>query len=124
MTIRPGDTFMYPYPKEKKHLHIVVEKVIDKVMLICAFVSSIPENRGYDKSCMLEEGDTPFIKHPSYVVYDKMQFFDASTLERMIENGQIKDRGHVEEAVLKRVIDGALNSKMTPNIFRKYLSSV
>ena len=42
----------------------------------------------------------------------------------MIENGQIKDRGHVEEAVLKRVIDGALNSKMTPNIFRKYLSSV
>lgn len=122
MTIKPGDTFLYPYPESKKHLHIIVEKVISKNVFICVFVSSIIEGRGYDRSCILNEGDCNFIKHPSYVVYDKIQIFDAQQLKHMVENGQIKISDHLDDAVLQRVIDGALKSKMTPNLFRKYLS--
>lgn len=122
MTLQPGDTFLYSFPAEKKHLHIIIEKIISKDMLICVFVSSIVNGRGYDKSCVLNKGDCEFIKHPSYVVYDKMQFLDRQMLEKMIDNGQVKIKEHLEESVLQRVIDGALSSKMTHNIFRKYLS--
>ena len=48
-----------------------------------------------------------------------MQFLDRQMLEEMIDNGQVKIKEHL---VLQRVIDGALRSKMTHNIFRKYLS--
>ena len=84
-------------------------------MLIYVFVSSIVNGRDYDKSCVLNKGDCEFIKHPSYVVYDKMQFLDRQMLEEMIDNGQVKIKEHL---VLQRVIDGALRSKMTHNIFR------
>lgn len=121
MTVRPGDTFLYSFPTEKKHLHIVVEKITSKNMLICAFVSSIVKGRGFDKSCVLNVGDCDFIKHPSYVVYDKMLFFDAQIFEQMAENGYIRLEEHLSDDVLQRVLSGALNSKMTPNNFRKYL---
>ena len=88
-TIEPGDTFLYPYPGDRKHLHIIIEKIIDKNVCLCVFVSSIRSGKGYDASCVLNAGDCSFIRHPSYVVYDKMQLFDVHHLTRMVENGQI-----------------------------------
>ena len=123
MNIKPGDAFLLDFPKEKKHLHIVVEKIISKDILICAFINSITEGKGFDKSCILDKGDCSFIKHPSYVVYDKMQFFTIQSLEGMLKDGKIKIREHVDDAVLEKIRRGALNSKMTPNIFRKYITT-
>ena len=121
-TIEPGDTFLYPYPGDIKHLHIIIEKIIDKNVCLCVFVSSIRSGKGYDASCVLNAGDCSFIRHPSYVVYDKMQLFDVHHLTRMVENGQITIKERLEDSVLQRAIDGALKSKMTTNLFRKYLT--
>ena len=49
MSISVGDTFLYEAPANKRHLHIVVEKIIDSDTCICAFVSSIVSGRGYDR---------------------------------------------------------------------------
>ena len=56
-TIEPGDTFLYPYPGDIKHLHIIIEKIIDKNVCLCVFVSSIRSGKGYDASCVLNAGD-------------------------------------------------------------------
>ena len=59
---------------------------------------------------MLNADDAPFIKHPSYAVYDKMRMYDCSWLERMLNDGMIKKKEPLAPSVLKRVVDGAVNS--------------
>lgn len=121
MSISVGDTFLYKAPADKYHLHIVIEEIIDSETCICAFVSSIVPGRGYDKACVLDEGDCSFIHHPSYVVYDKLRFFDIPMLEKMIADGTAIQKDHLTDSVLERVRKGALSSKMTHNMFRKYI---
>lgn len=121
MTFTPGDTFLLSYPKEKKHLHIIIAEILPQDICICAFVSSIVPGRGYDRSCELNTGDCSFISHPSYVVYDKMQLLKKDYLKQLQANGQLKIKEHLDDDVLQRVKDGALKSKMTPNNFRKHL---
>ena len=123
MSIKPGDTFLFQYPDKEFHFHIVVETITSDNKALCVFVSSIKSGRGYDKACVLNTGDAPFIKHPSYAVYDKMRMYDCSWLERMLDEGMIKKKEPLEPSVLKRVVDGAINSLMTSNMFRKYLKN-
>lgn len=120
MSISVGDTFLYEAPANKRHLHIVVEKIIDSDTCICAFVSSIVSGRGYDRACVLDSGDCTFIQHPYYVVYDKLRFFDMHQLEEMISNGIAIKKDHLSDAVIERIRNGAIASKMTHNNFRKY----
>lgn len=110
MSIKPGDTFLFQYPDKEFHFHIVVETITSDNKALCVFVSSIKSDRGYDKACMLNAGDAPFIKHPSYAVYDKMRMYDCSWLERMLNEGMIKKKEPLAPSVLKRVVDGAVNS--------------
>ena len=121
MEISPGDTFLYKSPSDKMHLHIVVEKVISDDIVLCAFVSSVKPGKGYDRSCELNPGDSPFINKPSYVVYDKMRLYHASFIQRMIEQSEAIYKGKLSASILKRVIDGALSSKMTAQTMKKYL---
>ncbi len=71
---------------------------------------------------MLNADDAPFIKQPSYAVYAKMRVY-CSWLERMLDDGMIKKKEPLEPSVMKRVVDGAINSLMTSNMFRKYLKN-
>ena len=41
----------------------------------------------------------------------------------MLDDGMIKKKEPLEPSVLKRVVDGAINSLMTSNMFRKYLKN-
>ena len=122
MSISAGDSFLFRAPLDKFHLHIVVEEVIDSGTCICAFISSIVPGRGYDKACVLDAGDSSFITHPSYVVYDKLRFFDIAMLEKMLDDGTAIRKERIKDDVLRRIRQGAIDSKMTPNYFRKYFA--
>ena len=121
MEISPGDTFLYKAQENKKHLHIVVEKVISDDIVVCAFVSSIKPGKGYDKSCVLTAEDSLFLNRDSYVVYDKMRLYKISSIQDMINRSEAKYEGRLDDSVLKRIIDGALKSKMTNNNIRRFI---
>lgn len=122
MEISPGDTFLYQAQENKKHLHIVISEIKGDVA-VCAFVSSIKPGKGYDKSCVLTENDSPFLDRDSYVVYDKMRLYKISTIQDMLERSEAVYKGRLENSVLERVISGAIESKMTNNRMRQYIIS-
>lgn len=120
MEISPGDTFLYQAQENKKHLHIVVS-IIKGDVAVCAFVSSVKTGKGYDKSCVLTENDSPFLDRDSYVVYDKIRLYKIRAIQDMIECSKAIYKGKVDAPVLERIIKGAINSKMTNNKMRQYI---
>lgn len=122
MEIHPGDTFLYSYPYgDKLHLNVVIQKIVDSDRVLCAFVSSIKEGKEYDNSCILNAGDISFIKHPSYVVYKDLFLMEIEDLKRMINTGSAIVKDHISDDVLERIREGAMNSKFTRTVFKKYL---
>ena len=90
----------------------------------------IPMSSGLSTSCasalaLASEGEfeerVHVVDNHRISVTQTQSVLDAHFLAEEGKTGrQIKE--HLEESVLQRVIDGALSSKMTHNIFRKYLS--
>ena len=110
-----GDTFLSPSPgsRDAQHLWIVITS--SNVQGKCAIVNVTSYDPNDDRSCVLQPGDHPFVRHPSVVRYQGATIADAGLIERAIREGVVKARGAVSPDVLRRVQEGALLSKYTEN---------
>lgn len=111
-----GDVFLIEYPS-KKHYHVVVAERTDNGTYLLAFISSIKDGLEYDDTCVLHKGDMQFIKHDSYIVYEKMYAICGD----YIEKSGYTYKGKVPDEVLSRIREGVRKSKHTKPIFYKYM---
>ena len=121
---RKQDTFLIPSPPssgiEKKHLHIAItntvssENFIPSILLVS--ISSIRRGKsGYDKTCILQPVDHPFITHASYVVYRRAIIVELRGLERNLNNGLIEPKERAGADVVERIVMGVEKSMFTKN---------
>ncbi len=103
--------------EEKSHLCIILKNPFD-VNRQVLYVPIITFRNKSDTTCTLEVGDHPFIKHKSCVHYDKVQQRAESQLLRRCNN---KLQEPLSKEVLKRVLDGVLDSPNTPPWAKKLL---
>lgn len=77
----------------------------------------------HDTTCILYAGDHPFLKHDSYVVYQKARLEEADKVLRGVKNGQLVPQDPMDGAVFARICKGLEDSRLTPvkllNFYRK-----
>ncbi|MFV0322536.1 MAG: hypothetical protein ACK5LE_09190 [Alphaproteobacteria bacterium] len=112
--IKIGDTFLIQTGTQsdplKKHLHFVITSV-ENGKCIAVPLQTLKEGLPYDKSCVLKQGDHEFIKHDSWVAYDKACFLYENTITLDIAQGRVKRKMSLSESVLKKIIVGAIQSE-------------
>jgi len=73
----------------------------------------------YDKSCILNPKDHPFLKHPSYVKYSKARIIRVDVIKNGLLANTFKPQDMIDEEVFKRIIEGfRVSSYVSPKILR------
>lgn len=100
-------TFLIPTgPNDGKHLHAVVavEQAGPNILLLS--ITSQKEGIYYDPSCEIKEGDHPFIKHDSYVLYGRARTIGKKRLSEYIESGYYVQHDDLDEELFSKICDG------------------
>ena len=112
-----------------QHLHIICNDpvfypALAKECFLAVNISSIDPIIQYDTTCILKDGDHPFIKHDSYVYYRKADIFGATTTERMVAEGDISLHDPFCDVIFEKILAGFYQSnEVKPKIlkfFQKY----
>ncbi len=114
----PKATLLVATPKSGnqnlKHLFIILTNPVNNEIITVNL--STCKTKFYDKSCILNKGDHPFIKHKSYIAYHHSKILTITKLKSMT----IKQLQPVSDNVFQRIISGLLQSKQTPNKIKQF----
>jgi hypothetical protein len=119
--MRAGDTFTFVDKKLDNHLWVVISDPMLDVADPVVIVSLTTYKEGKDRTCVLEPGDHPFIRHPSVVYYIGAMDVSNAGLESCANEGRLLLQGAVSPEVLARVRQGAAQSPFIPEGCRKTL---
>lgn len=112
--MKPGDTFLYAFPHEKKHLIIIVcsseSDESQENTLHCVYATTLRLTGYEDTACILHPGDHSFITHDSYIDYSKMLHVKDLYLQECFNRGAAQIKEAVSTEVLDRIKHGALHS--------------
>ena len=101
------------------HLFLVLTDPDDETRLVVTAV--VVTERGHtDKTCILDVGDHPFIRHRSSVDYGSAKFVPLSRLETHITSGVATQAEDIAPEVLGRVRAGLLQSSRTIHAIADY----
>ena len=122
--VKAGDTFLYKYPKNDRHLFIVVLDTYNTgstVICPCVMVTSWKDNPKFDDpACILDVGDHEFIKHKSYIAYREVVLFEKDYIEHCLECGEAKTKEPVTGEMMERILKSAVNSRKIRKSNLKY----
>ena len=123
-----GQTFIAPVTsKATEHLWIILTDPNEQGKAVCVNVSS-RKSSCPDLTLLLNVGDHPFITRPSFVYYAEAAFLDLSLVEQLIKHNstRINCKAHaaVKGELLKKIRDGLVRSKQTPNDIKAYCKSL
>ncbi len=115
-----GDVFLLSTPPNDKHLFIVIAPTQNGKYL-CVNITSKRGNS--DTSCILQQGDHPFIRHDSVINYKKAREADPAVIQNQIDKDNRIQYQPVSASVLNRIQQGGMISKRLKNKYKNYLSS-
>ena len=100
----------------KEHLFVILtEECSEKYHLLVNF-SSIHDNVYHDDACVVNSGEHPFIKHPSYIEYRLAETVKASHLAKC----NFTQKEPVSDELFKRICDGLILSRHASKRIKKY----
>lgn len=115
-----GDTFLIDDPNgPKQHLHIVLSCPTGTPPTILAVPLNTLTHKT-DRTVVLNPGDHPFVGRPTAVSFDLLAVLSTDLLAELEAEASRKlfpsFRRHaaIKADLLERIINGALNSPMTP----------
>ena len=104
--------------QDRKHLFILLtDPHADEAGKNCVLMVSLSTVRPgvpNDPTCILYAGDHPFVKHDSYVVYQKARLEEADKVLRCVKSGQLVPQDPMDGAVFARICKGLEDSRLTP----------
>lgn len=92
------------------HLNILLHRSTQHDLWLLGAVSSIKPGRFFDPACILDQGDHPYLRHPSYVVYAKMHEIRTVHISRMVGKGVYVAKEPLSQHVFDRVVKGLFAS--------------
>lgn len=109
LSLSAGDAFMTVSKGIRDHLWIIVsDPTLDKRNVFIVNVTSWKPEK--DESCILEEGDHPFITHKSIISYADARITSVANLSAVYELNQIYLQQPVSAPILARIRQGVRNS--------------
>ncbi len=92
-----------------------------KETFLAVNLTSITDLSETDTTCLLDSGDHPFIRHPSYIFYRRADIFGAETIIQQVTAGDIRVHQPCENNVFQRILNGfALSPHVRPKIKSYY----
>lgn len=118
--------------QSRKHLFILLTDPQDdeagKKCVLMVSLSTIKPGMPHDPTCILYAGDHPFVKHNSYVAYQKARLEEANKLLRGVRNGQLAPHDPMDSAIFVQICKGLEESRLTPakllSFYRRAISQV
>lgn len=94
-----------------EHLHIICNDPVfypinDCFCVLAVNISSLKDGVPHDPTCILQRGDHDFIKHDSYVVYERAVIWRVDNIIRKYDNGEIRARQDISEHVFNKILLG------------------
>ena len=119
MTARAGDTFLLTRGTgEVPHLWVILWGPAGGAQAFLAvYLTTLRAHS--DRSCILVQGEHPFIQHDTAVAYGAVQRWTAEKLDELVANGVARPRQPVSIPVLERLRSGFFASQRTPHAFRQ-----
>ena len=109
LLLSAGDTFITISKSIRDHLWIVIsDPSVDSEKVLIVNLTTWKEEK--DQSCILEEGEHPFISHKSVISYADAQDTSIENLTAVQDSNQIVLRKPVDDAILTRIRDGLWRS--------------
>lgn len=107
-----GDTFLSPSPSSPdiRHLYVVITAVRGGRFAVVNITSQSPEK---EQTCILQQGDHPFLRHESVVNYGDARFFEQHLVQHATAAGLIAPQERIDAKLLERIQKGALASLHT-----------
>jgi hypothetical protein len=104
----PGQTILMTEGATKRHLWIVVARDPATRMVLMVNVTTHRGTALEDESCILSAGDHPYIKHDSWVNYQRARLVPEGPIDERVASGnRVKTDEDVSSEVLKRILEGA-----------------
>lgn len=97
----------------ENHLFAILNDPCKDGYCLLVMASSIKDGRSYDNSCILNAGDHPFIKHPTYMVYRLAEEWRVPLLISWIEKKIAVEKDRFTNAILDKIIEGLEKSDET-----------
>ena len=120
--IAPGFAFLSRRLEyETKHLYIVISIIEDNTK---ALFVNVTTKKGKDTSCILKPGDHEFVKYDSEINYGDATISEIDNLREAINTGVFTLQKPVSNDLLKRILEGAVNSDALPQKFLKYIPTI
>lgn len=88
---------------------------------ISVSLTSIYPGVPFDVACVLQPGDHPFIKHPSYVSYRHARIDPSHHVEKMVRDGIWKPQASCSPAIFEKIKQGAGLSKLIAREIKAFL---
>lgn len=107
-----GDTFKI---QGARHLWVVLsDPAINPQEVLIANLSTDSGESHIDRSCTLNIGDHPFVRHATCIRYDRSRVVRNSELDRQLSSGQIRLDDPMPPSILERMRRGAMASDRIP----------
>jgi hypothetical protein len=127
-----GSTLLIPSgPKDgHKHLFAVlltpteVDGYGKEPMALMVCVTSFKEGVANDDTCVLNNGDHPFIEHSSFIDYRFTRLEKAKFVETKVQSGEFIEKEPCSPDLIKRIIQGALKSRKINREHKKILEEI
>jgi len=121
--LEKGGTLILPNPSpssQKEHLYFIISDPNEDGRVL--LVNLTTYQPGKDKTCILNEGEHPFINHKSTIEYSEVLEPKIADLEKAIDSGIARTHAIASDVLLEKIQDGAKSSPALPKKYRSYFS--
>ena len=122
---KAGDCY-FSQVGNKEHLFIVLfepdfypnEGYGKRACIVSVNITSVSQYKAIDEACIIEVGEHEFIKHTSYIYYEKIQFVDYEHVKQCVNSGVYRKATPVSATLLDKIIAGIFTSSFIPRKFK------
>jgi len=116
-------------PAYDEHLHFVLSDPADfaghaSQSCILVWATTIYGGNRHDKTCLLDAGCHPFIKHPSYVPFAMAEVRRAADLEKLVQNGSFRAHHPIDAKFVRRLLASMIDSPRTSRLNKCFANQV
>jgi hypothetical protein len=87
---------------------VVVDGCGAKPYVLLACVTSVKNGLAGDDSCLLSQGDHPFIEHDSFVDYRFTRLEHADHVQERVQEGVFVEKEACSPELIKRILQGGI----------------
>ena len=109
------------------HLHVVISDADEEFNCLVVPVTTWREDNGkplrwQDKSCVLQVGAHPFIRHKSWIFYARARAMSFKEIYDGIRNGLLVEKEKMSDIMVLEIQQGAKDTKFLPGELKHFFN--